>query len=283
MKTILNTFLLFFKINIFKILVIFFVGFVSRFVVNYYSDINVFADFTSIISIIYYLNMSCIIVYINNMDLQFNGLKNSLAGITYDHIINVIKFMIDSPNISKATMNWEGHSLNDYENVNKKGIVMFMNDPQGGDHQGINDQGGIQQYEQGGSPVRREYYEPEYRGRSRYVGLEPMDIPELSYEDRTRLCLYLSKVRDGEVCYTGKVWSGTPKMSHVLDNIEKVSGPEASYGISKQVAKYMWRSRGRFDDYISSNGRVSWSQIGVGPDSKLMCLLRRGYSGGSDQ
>jgi hypothetical protein len=33
-----------------------------------------------------------------------------LVGITYDHFINVIKFMIDSANISKTTMNWEGYS-----------------------------------------------------------------------------------------------------------------------------------------------------------------------------
>ena len=59
-------------------------------IVNYYWDINVFTDFTSMISIIYYLNMSCIIVYLNNMDLQFTGLKHDLAGITYDHFINVM-------------------------------------------------------------------------------------------------------------------------------------------------------------------------------------------------
>ena len=270
--------------NIFKILVIFFVGFVSRFVVNYYSDINVFDDFTSIISIIYYLNMSCIIVYINNMDLQFNGLKNSLVGITYDHFINVIKFMIYSADIRKTTMNWEGHSLNNYENVNKKGIVMFMNDPQGGNHQGINDKGGNQQYQQGGggSPVGSECYEPEYKGPSRYVGLEPMDIPELSDADKRRLLIYLSKARDGEDGFTGLTKSRSPNMSHVLSEIEKKSGAEISFGISKQLCKVMWTSGGIFDNKISSSGRVSWSKIGAGPDSQIMYLLRGGYSGGSE-
>jgi len=252
-------------------LVIFFVGFVSRFVVNYYSDINVFYDFTSIISIIYYLNMSCIIVYINNMDLQFNGLKNSLVGITYDHFINVIKFMIDSANISKTTMNWEGYSLNNYDNVNKKGIVMFMNDPQGGN-------------QQGGSPVATECSEPEYKGSSRYVGWEPMDISELSDADKRRLLIYLSNVRDRvlEERLTGLTPLRSPNMSHVLSEIEKKSGAETSFAISKQLCKVMWTSGGRFDNKISTSGRVSWSKIGVGPDSEIMCLLRGGYSGGSE-
>lgn len=104
MKQILTTFL-FFKNNIFKVLLIFFVGFASRYLVNYYWDINVFVDFTSMISIIYYLNMSCVIVYLNNMDLQFNGLKRNLLGITYEDFLNVIKFMLDNHNLKISSMN----------------------------------------------------------------------------------------------------------------------------------------------------------------------------------
>lgn len=104
MKRILTTFWLF-KKNIFKVLLIFFVGFTSRYLVNYFSGINVFVDFTSMISIIYYLNMSCVIVYLNNMDLQFNGLNRNLLGITYEDFLNVIKFMLDNHNLKISSMN----------------------------------------------------------------------------------------------------------------------------------------------------------------------------------
>lgn len=215
-------------------------------------DINVFADFTSIISIIYYLNMSCIIVYLNNMDLQF----------TCDHLITVIKFMIDSSNIGKMSMNWEGYSLNKDDNVNKTGDVLSMNNPQGGN-------------QQGGSRDVREGSEQIYNGPSRYIGGEPMDIDELVTEDRKRLHIYIVKVRDGEDGLTRLNKTRTPNMNHVLDEIEKKSGPEISYGISKQLCKFMWSCEGRFDGKISSNGRVAWYRIGAGHDSEIMRLLRK--------
>jgi hypothetical protein len=84
------------KSHILKIGVIFFIGFITRVLVNLYLDVNVFVDFMNYISILYYLNMSCIIVYINNMDFNINALKHiSLSGITYDNLLNAIKRMID--------------------------------------------------------------------------------------------------------------------------------------------------------------------------------------------
>lgn len=267
-KTTICTFLIFFKTNILKIFVIFFVGFFSRLIVNYYSDINVFTDFTSMISIIYYLKMSCIIVYLNNLDLQFTGLKHDLAGITYDHFINVIKFMINSDDLKKMSMNWEGYSLNN-KNVTKTGNVMFMNNPQGG-----NQPAGWRDPSEG--------CEEEYKGPSRYIGGEPMDIPVLSEGDRRRLLIYLVNVRDGEDGLTRLNKTGTPTLSHILNEIERKSGAEISYGISKQICKFMWTCEERleFQGKISSNGKVTWSRIGAGPDSQIMIALRGGYSGG---
>jgi len=252
-------------------LAIFFVGFASRFVLNYYLDINVFADFTSIISIIYYLNMSCIIVYINNMDLNFNVLKHiSLDGITYDNILNAIKLMIDNNDRSKMTMNWEGYSLNNNDKGSKIGSVMFMNNPQGGNQQGGNYQGGNQQgiNDQGG-----------YTGPSRYSGGEPMDITELSAADKRRLFIYLAKIRDGEDGSARLNRSRMPNLSNILNEIENKSGPEISYSISKQLCKVIYTSGGQFDSKMN-NGYVVWSRIGTGPDSEIMYLLRGSYAGG---
>ena len=66
-----------------------------------------FGDYTNVISIVYYLNMSGIVVYINQCNLNFN-LLNSLLNkinfkfiivnwdnITYKNLINGIKYIID--------------------------------------------------------------------------------------------------------------------------------------------------------------------------------------------
>jgi hypothetical protein len=87
-------------------LAIFFIGFVTRFVVNYYLGINVFADYMNIISIVYYLNMSSIVVYINQWDLNINWFKFIT---NWDNILNGIRHMIDgfinSNETNKITMN----------------------------------------------------------------------------------------------------------------------------------------------------------------------------------
>jgi len=41
-----------------KILLIFAIGFTTRFIINYYLGVNVFVDYMSSISILYYLNFS---------------------------------------------------------------------------------------------------------------------------------------------------------------------------------------------------------------------------------
>lgn len=267
MNKVLST-LLFFKKNIYKVLVLFFVGFGSRYIVNYYWDINVFVDFTSMVSIIYYLNMSCIIVYINNMDLQFNGLKHSLLGITYDDFLNVIKVMLDIDNLKMSSMNWEGCYLNNNDHIQKSSGVLSMNNPQGGNQQGdgwYDSEGSVQ----------------EYTGPSRYLGPEPMDIPALSQPERRQMLIYLSKVRDAEDGPI-RLTRGTPTMSQILKEIEKNSGPETSYGISKKLYKFVWSHQSRFSGQISNTGRIMWSRIGVGPDSQIMIALRdEHYSGGS--
>ena len=68
-------FLLWFSYNLLKMLVIFFIGFIIRYLINKYLGINAFLDYTCIISIVYYLNLNGTVVYINNCDLSINTFK----------------------------------------------------------------------------------------------------------------------------------------------------------------------------------------------------------------
>ena len=88
---------------------------ITRLLVNYYLGINVFRDYTNIISILYYLNLSGIVVYINQYNLNLNLLKylpKNISfyftiywdSITYQNILNAMKYMIDADDTSKMTM-----------------------------------------------------------------------------------------------------------------------------------------------------------------------------------
>jgi hypothetical protein len=56
-----------FNSNIIKILIIFFVGFISRIIIYHYLGINVFSDYTNSISILYYLGISSLSVYFDQL------------------------------------------------------------------------------------------------------------------------------------------------------------------------------------------------------------------------
>jgi hypothetical protein len=60
-------FSIFTGINIKKVLFIFIVGFITRVIVNYCYDINVFRDFTNIISIIYYIFNALFIAFVDDI------------------------------------------------------------------------------------------------------------------------------------------------------------------------------------------------------------------------
>lgn len=124
--------------------------------------------------------------------------------------------------------------------------------------------------------------EEPYTGASRYMGPEPHDIPVLSEPERRQMLIYLSRIRDGQDGAPPLVMTGTPNMSQILNEIEKKSGPEISFGISKKLCKFIWSHESRFRSQISSTGRISWSRVGAGPDSQIMIALREErYSGGS--
>ena len=66
--------------NIVKVSIIFSVGLFSRFLVNYFFDINVFSEFTHYISLVYYFFFSSFIVYIDYFvsSINFNSFFTTL-------------------------------------------------------------------------------------------------------------------------------------------------------------------------------------------------------------
>lgn len=105
-----------FIVNFPKVLLIFVIGFTTRFLINYYLGVNVFVDYMNLISIVYYFNFSWIIVYINSIDLNINRFKLIInrGNITYHSILwdirCIIEGFISSNNRNKITMYWEGFS-----------------------------------------------------------------------------------------------------------------------------------------------------------------------------
>jgi len=75
------------KKSIIKIFIIFIVGFVIRITVNYAYNINVFIDYTNIISIIYYYFMASFVVVINEIFTQFQFPLSSF----FSYVFSVIK------------------------------------------------------------------------------------------------------------------------------------------------------------------------------------------------
>ena len=100
-----------FNSNLLKITIIFFIGFITRFMVNYCFNVNVFTDYLNIISILYYFNLSTIVVYINQCDLNINLFKLIINwdSITYNNMLNGIRHIIygfiNNHESNKITMN----------------------------------------------------------------------------------------------------------------------------------------------------------------------------------
>ena len=57
----------FYKSNLVKVFIIFFIGFVFRIIINHYFDVNVFLDYTNYISILYYFSLSSFLVYFDQL------------------------------------------------------------------------------------------------------------------------------------------------------------------------------------------------------------------------
>jgi hypothetical protein len=77
----MKNFFTFNKPKFIKILVIFFIGFVFRIIINQYMGINVFLDYTNYISILYYFNMSFILVNLDQLFYFHQGIHVDIDSV----------------------------------------------------------------------------------------------------------------------------------------------------------------------------------------------------------
>jgi hypothetical protein len=91
--------IIFTKRNLYKILLIFFIGFVSRFLINYYYNINVLVPYINFIFVFYYFLVSYFILEINTF---FNFLP--IIPFSFNYYFNYIKNLI----FSKFIIHFQG-------------------------------------------------------------------------------------------------------------------------------------------------------------------------------
>jgi hypothetical protein len=71
------------KSNATKVIIIFFIGFISRIIINYTYDVNVYLDYLNKISLLYYAIMSLLVVFINELIIYFELNIIPTSGFAY--------------------------------------------------------------------------------------------------------------------------------------------------------------------------------------------------------
>src|SRR2546423_1099241 len=77
------------RLNFTKVLIIFAVGLISRVIVNYVYDINVFKDYTNVISLTYYGGFAWFVGFVNGIPkisldaLKLSNIRNAFSNIIY--------------------------------------------------------------------------------------------------------------------------------------------------------------------------------------------------------
>jgi hypothetical protein len=84
---------IFTKVNLYKFLIIFTVGIISRAFVNYFGGVNVFIDFLHYISLLYYITFSMFIVlvhdFLNYFYMDISPSSNTISSLNSDTILNM--------------------------------------------------------------------------------------------------------------------------------------------------------------------------------------------------
>lgn len=161
-----------------RILIIFIVGLVSRGVVNYVFEINVFKDYTNMISLVYYGCMACFSGYITELPkISFNVFDIKLIG-------NAIKTFSDSSLFGVKIYSGDG-MFTDNMNVNNtkdKDNVVYTQDRSGKDRS--NKSGKDRSYKPGNRSVsagiRGLYGDPDNQVERRFrsAGVRALYEPE---------------------------------------------------------------------------------------------------------
>ena len=116
--------------NKYKIFTIFIIGLVSRIFINNFFNINVFVEYNSLVSWLYYLTMSCLTVIINSTEFSvIDTFFNNLDSLTFSNIKKGILNVLSSFNNdnNKMIMHWEGVSEKSSFTKKTIGITNSMN------------------------------------------------------------------------------------------------------------------------------------------------------------
>src|SRR5436190_5298953 len=111
------------KSNINKVLIIFVIGFISRILVNYIYGVNVFVDYLNIISCIYYILFSVVIVTIHEIvgyyDINIIPFKslNSIISFTKDTLIFLVKISYNIKIIPNTNISLEELKLSSLKRI----------------------------------------------------------------------------------------------------------------------------------------------------------------------
>jgi hypothetical protein len=120
------------KNNLIKIIIIFFVGLTTRIFINTYFNINVFTDYLSCISILYYFFFSSFIVYIHYIidNANINIILKTFNDINSNILKNLIKFFKILINLKLndfSIKNIRALSKDYFNNINSKNELMLLN------------------------------------------------------------------------------------------------------------------------------------------------------------
>lgn len=118
-----------------KIFIIFVVGFISRFLVNYIFDINVFKDFTSVVSLLYYGGFACFLYFLEPLIDYVYYYKMPLGGpgpvYPSDNKLSNVLFMNNNDSNTQDTSS-QGLIVNNNnsntQNTSSQGLIVD-NDP----------------------------------------------------------------------------------------------------------------------------------------------------------
>jgi hypothetical protein len=120
-------------VNLSKIFIIFFLGFISRISINYFYGLNVFSDFLHPFSITYYFVFASFIVFINELFSNFNLIClpkfSSISSFKLSNLkLSYIRlFFRDLFSSMYSYQTLGGNNLPNYKECNKESSLLYMN------------------------------------------------------------------------------------------------------------------------------------------------------------
>jgi hypothetical protein len=118
------------KVNLSKVFIIFIIGLISRGLINYIYDVNVFMEYTTGISLLYYTFMTFAIVLVHELVNYFN-----ISIIRYEILLSFIRKVFSVMNDEKLLVSGDQAGISS-SYKNKLSNILSMNDSNKGESTG---------------------------------------------------------------------------------------------------------------------------------------------------